>query len=559
MGWMVWDLMRGLDLLLSYPGIDKDRIILLGSVAGGGDPAAVTAALDRRVTAVVPFNFGGPQPDYAIPPDPARDFYFFGVPDWESTRCLRLGARDGFAHWLIVAAVAPRHLIYAHEFDWDQARDPVWPRLNQVFDWYGVGHHIAVAHGRGTLRGRPPESSHCNNIGPLHRSAIYPNFKQWFDMPIPEEYSRRRDPEELLCLTPEANAMFHPRSLHELAAEAANQQATAAHRQLAGQGRDERRRWLRREWARLMGDVEPEILPVRRDSPERSVQPVLVERIVWEAERKIVVPAVLLFRAPEFRRPVPVVVGLAQEGKQAFLEHRSEAIAELLNGGVAVCLVDVRGTGETRPKDGSPRYNGTRTELSATHWLLGQTLVGSQLRDLRFVVNHLRKHHDIDPGRIALWGDSFAPKVPRDRNPAVPMDAEPYPNLAEPLGGLLALLGALFDDGIRAVVVGNGLIGYQTLLQSPFGYVPHDALIPGVLTTGDLGAVAASLAPTALRMEGLVDGLNREIPADVLTRTLEPVRAAYRSAGAESHLQFTTGGELSQQTARWLLLELRGD
>ena len=45
-GWMVWDLMRGLDLLLSRPGIDKDRIILLGSVAGGGDPAAVTAALD---------------------------------------------------------------------------------------------------------------------------------------------------------------------------------------------------------------------------------------------------------------------------------------------------------------------------------------------------------------------------------------------------------------------------------------------------------------------------------------------------------------------------------
>ena len=41
MGWMVWDLMRGLDLLLSRPGIDKDRVILLGAVAGGGDPAAV--------------------------------------------------------------------------------------------------------------------------------------------------------------------------------------------------------------------------------------------------------------------------------------------------------------------------------------------------------------------------------------------------------------------------------------------------------------------------------------------------------------------------------------
>src|SRR5262249_59436726 len=107
MGWMVWDLMRGLDLLGSLPGIDTDRTILLGSVAGGGDPAAVTAALDPRVRAVVPFNFGGPQPDYGIPADAERDFYWFGMAEWESTRCLRLGARDGFAQWLIVAAVAP--------------------------------------------------------------------------------------------------------------------------------------------------------------------------------------------------------------------------------------------------------------------------------------------------------------------------------------------------------------------------------------------------------------------------------------------------------------------
>ena len=37
---------RGVDLLLKKPGIDPRRIALFGSVAGGGDPAAVTAALD---------------------------------------------------------------------------------------------------------------------------------------------------------------------------------------------------------------------------------------------------------------------------------------------------------------------------------------------------------------------------------------------------------------------------------------------------------------------------------------------------------------------------------
>jgi cephalosporin-C deacetylase-like acetyl esterase len=86
MGWMAWDLMRGVDLLCARNDVDRDRIMLIGSVAGGGDPAGVAASLDRRIAAVVPFNFGGPQPDYAIPDDAENEFYYFGVAYWETTR-----------------------------------------------------------------------------------------------------------------------------------------------------------------------------------------------------------------------------------------------------------------------------------------------------------------------------------------------------------------------------------------------------------------------------------------------------------------------------------------
>src|SRR5207248_2794459 len=126
-GWMAWDLSRGVDLLLARPGVDKERIALLGSVAGGGDPAAVTAALDPRIKAVVPFNFGGPQPEttYPLPADAEKAFNYAGGGSWESTRNLRLSARDGFLPWVIVASVAPRGLVYGHEFAWDRERDPV--------------------------------------------------------------------------------------------------------------------------------------------------------------------------------------------------------------------------------------------------------------------------------------------------------------------------------------------------------------------------------------------------------------------------------------------------
>ena len=559
MGWMVWDLMRGLDLLLSRPGVDKDRIILLGSVAAGGDSAAVTAALDPRVTVVVPFNFGGPQPDFATPADPVRDFYWFGVPDWESTRCLRLGARDGFAQWLIVASVAPRRLIYAHEFAWDQQRDPVWPRLQKVFDWYGAADRLAFANGRGNLRGTPPESSHCNNIGPLHRSRIYPILERWLRMPIPEEFSRRRAPEELLCLTPEAIRKFRPRPMHELAAEAGAAAASAARQHLAALAPAERTQWLRQGWARVLGDVEPKADPKVVEQRRQPASSTTVEYVALEVEPKIIVPLMLLLpqSRPTFR--LPVVLGLAQGGKQAFLEQRSEMIADLLAGTAAVCLIDVRGTGETSPRDGSRRYNGAMTELSATEWLLGTTLVGSRLRDLRSVLRYLRNRTDLDPGRIALWGDSFARPNPMDRDLAVPLDADPFPDLAEPLGGLLAIFGALYEDHVRAVLVRGGLIGYHSLLQSPFCYLPHDALIPGVLTMGDLAEVARALAPRSLRMEDLVDGLNREVPAESLTNTLESARAAYRSYSAESRFQLVAAGARRLPSARWLLQELKAD
>jgi dienelactone hydrolase len=167
-GWIVWDLMRGVDLLLSRPGIDKDRIILLGAVAGGGDPTAVTAALDRRIAAVAPFNFGGPQPEttYPLPPGAERTFNYAGSGSWESTRNLRLSARDGFMPWVIVGAAAPRRLIYAHEFAWDQEHDPVWARLQKIYRFYDVPDNLTETHGRGAVTGKAgPDNTHANNIG----------------------------------------------------------------------------------------------------------------------------------------------------------------------------------------------------------------------------------------------------------------------------------------------------------------------------------------------------------------------------------------------------------
>ena len=223
MGWMVWDLMRGLDVLYQRPNLDKSKIVVCGSVAGGGDPCAVFAALDKRVTAAAPFNFGGPQPETAkLGEDAEFAFNYMGGGSWESTRNLRLSARDGFLPWLIVGSLAPRGLIYGHEFAWDAEHDPVWARFQKIWGFYDAADKLASVKGRGSVKGKPPEATHCNNIGPVHRQQMYPTLKQWFGLPVPEkEYSNRFKASELQCWTEEARRTLKPKMVHEVLAEMA--------------------------------------------------------------------------------------------------------------------------------------------------------------------------------------------------------------------------------------------------------------------------------------------------------------------------------------------------
>jgi len=88
-----------------------------------------------------------------------------GSGSWESTRNLKLSARDGFLPWAIVGSIAPRGLIYGHEFAWDDQLDPVWARFNKIWGFYDAPTSWPPPRAR-LGPGTPPESTHCNNIGP---------------------------------------------------------------------------------------------------------------------------------------------------------------------------------------------------------------------------------------------------------------------------------------------------------------------------------------------------------------------------------------------------------
>ncbi|MBC7852460.1 MAG: acetylxylan esterase [Pirellulaceae bacterium] len=506
-GWMANDLSRGVDLLLRRDEVDEERIILLGAVAGGGDPAAVAAALDQRISAVVPFNFGGPQPEttYPLPPNVEQTFNYFGSGSWESTRNISRSISGGCAPWVIVGAAAPRRLVYAHEFAWDQEHDPAWKRLKTIYSFYEAEGNLASTRGEGSVRGSGAGNTHCTNIGPIHRVAIDGAFLKWFkiEKPAHDEMPHRKA-DELACLTEE----MKPTPLHELAARIGRTRASNRRENLAQPTVDKNADAVRDDWTALLGEVQPRIVPkVQKSLPIQKQGSVTIERLALEVDPGILVPLVLL--RPAADKP-PVVIAVSQHGKSAFLKERAAAIAELLESGIAVCLPDLRGTGETSPDDGRGR-NSTLTSYSSSLLMLGGTLVGSRVRDSRSVLRYLRGRQDFDNDRMALWGDSFAPVNAAEKDLAAPLDAANPPPSSEPLGGLVVLLTALFDskEEVRAVYARGSLVSFQSLFESPYVYVPHDVIIPGAIPFGDLPVVMEVLSSRKIRFSRQVDGQNR--------------------------------------------------
>ena len=290
---------------------------MLGSVAGGGDPAAVTAAPDKRVAASAIFNFGGPQPEttFPLPEDAEARFNYAGGGSWESTRNLRRSASDGFMPWVIVGGLAPRRLVYAHEFAWDREHDPVWTRLQTIYGFYEATANVGETHGRGKVTLRPPEATHCNNIGPIHRAGIYPLLKLWFAIPVPEkEAKERRTKDELQCLTDKAREEFKPKLVHELAASIGAERAAAARKRRAELPAAEQRKALREAWAKVLGDVEPPKENKGFGQGQAGAAVVRTSRVTLEVEADVLVPLLMLSppTAGEDAR-LPVVVAFAQE------------------------------------------------------------------------------------------------------------------------------------------------------------------------------------------------------------------------------------------------------
>jgi hypothetical protein len=261
----------------------------------------------------------------------------------------------------------------------------------------------------------------------------------------------------------------------------------------------------------------------------------------------------LLVAIPNGAARAPVVIAVAHSGKERFLSNRPRELEALLRAGFAICLPDVRGTGETAS---SAELDDPDTGPAMREFDLAGSLLGSRLKDLRTVLSYLRNRSDIDGARMAVWGESFTPPNPANLY-LDEIEYEAGPQIqrnAEPLGALLALLAGLYEDDVRAVLARGGLTAYLSVVEHPFTYVPMDAVVWGVLKAGDVADVAAALAPRPLAIEAAVNGRNIRTQGAELARVFAPAVGAYQRAGAANHLGIQSD---ARDAAAWLVTNLR--
>ena len=522
MGWLSWDISRGVDYLMQLPNIDPQRIILLGAVAGGGDPCAVTAALDQRIAVAVPFNFGGPQPEtrYPLPDDVETSFNYAGGGSWESTRNLTRSAADGFLPWVIVGAVAPRKLIYAHEFNWDQDRDPVWKRLQAIYRFYSAEESLTYTHGRGELRGEPPEATHCTHIGAFHRERIHVALRNWFGIQVrpQDEYSSPVEPANLRCF-PSPATTDGPNALADFRHLAQSKVAVARSTIQLGTV-DERRSKLQTAWTRILGRVsfdDNQKLSAELRKVVRATSDARIEQVFLRSDEGIEVPVTLLQPIRRETKSLPIVLAFSHRGRHQLLTSHADRFAHWISSGVAVCIVDVRATGEGQVSSGRGRTSSS-TGVSSSLLMLNDPLLAGQLRDVRTVLRWLETRADIDSQRLIVWGDSSSATATSEQLGTMPRDDDAaLPPNCETNAALLALLLALYDDPIASVCISGGLASFVDAMDPQQVRIPHDCVVPGFFSTGDVADLVANVASRIpVRMERMVDGLNRPLSAEQL-------------------------------------------
>lgn len=463
-GFRTWDAVRGVDYLVSRPEVDAGKIGAVGN-SGGGQMAFLVTAADERVAVCVAAHPGGSQENTYLNGQHTRDREILSLIPPRPCRVV-IGDQSGEDRH--VAKVEDMKRFYTG-LGFDEARCEV--------KWVDGVHDL-----------KEPK-----------RVAAYEWFNRWFEKEIGGSEEPPLEPlsaEQLWCTetgftlkslggesgqTLNANRMAEitpQRTVPGNAAEAETQAAALGQAVTQRLGFD------------LATDSQP---PEVQLGDTFDGDGFTARMLTIMTEEDIRVPALLL--RPEGETPGPLIVHAAERGKPQRADEPALPL-ELCRRGCTVLSIDVRGVGETDPREG--KFADTVAGYDADQWqrdCLGINAYGFMGRSLEAM-----RAFDI------IRAVDFVRAMPECQGRSLTV-------VGEGLGGLWALIAAAYDDRVNCVVTVGTLLSYRMLIESLYHEVRGYFWLPEALRDFDINELAALIAPRSVVWIAPVDAMAKPVGA----------------------------------------------
>ena len=433
LGTQLNDNMRGVDFLQSLDYVDGQRIGATGA-SGGGNQTLWLSALDPRIKASVPVVAIG-----------TFESYVTNYNCWCETLPGGLNIAET---WSVLGLIAPNPLLILTAI---REKNPAfvlpemhrsYARAQKVYGLYDAAERIS-----------------CEAVDVPHsylpemQRHMLGWFKYWLmndGVPLPRALPNVAEiPESELMCFPGTTRPHDVRSMQEYASLRTSQSKKA----FLSQRTLDRKEKLHALRGILKIPSKTNFRGSRVLSREHA-DALQFDKFHVETEPNVLIPCVLI--SPPKTKPESITLAVHGKSKSACLEQ--EAVQAILRNGGAVCLADMRHTGET--KWDFEEFDDDLHVARAVFWL-GHTMTGQWVGDLQAVRSVLEKD----------W-------------PRVRVDL-----LAFDEAGVAALAAAALDSRFGSVRVERLLSSY-VITDSPLTQ-RYSLYVPGMLQWGDISLLAA--------------------------------------------------------------------
>jgi cephalosporin-C deacetylase-like acetyl esterase len=487
-----WDGIRALDYLLTRPEVDSKRIGCCGH-SGGGTQTMFLCALEPRIHVAVCVeghteNLAGA--DYR-PPGAFAD----------AEQNLIGSLKTGLDRGDLLGAFAPKPLLICYTpIDAGTTYSPhyiagteeIVGELKSIYGLYGAAEKIALS-----------SSTLPHDYDYFQRRSTYEWFNKWMlgEAHAPEEAALETAPASDLWCTSTGQVLT---SLGGRAAFQLNYTRLRAGKPRFDDQLDNKQ--IRKDLHQILS-LPSEIAPLHAVSLSNNKHlGVSIEEIEYESEPGIRVPG-------WFVKPFSggsnfsVAVLIQDQGKDVLFDQWS-LLESCAQAGVAICSVDLRTCGVTRPRlpAEGPSFYGYGVELaySLVNLSLGAPIIGQQTWDLLRCLDYLGTRSDVNGKRIALCGTGTV--------------------------GLSCIAAAALDDRFCSLLLNRTVVDLECIVASKEYQLPLSAVAFGMLKKFDLPDLCASIAPRPLWLVNTVGPTQNGLALSDVNERYGRVKRAYQSA-----------------------------